>query len=88
MGYIASERDTSNHVTSQFLYILSVSKLICGVKTVLYSAREWIALGSLGGLVNYNWDPITLALPEEARLAFEKFANSRESALRLYFRRT
>ena len=61
--------------------IVSVSKLICGVKTVLHSAREWIALGSLGGLVNYNWDPTALALPEEARLAFEKLfdLNKRET---------
>ena len=61
--------------------IVSVSKLICGVKTVLHSAREWVALGSLGGLVNYNWDPTTLALPEEARLAFEKLfdMNKRET---------
>ena len=60
--------------------IVSVSKLICGVKTVLHSAREWVALGSLGGLLNYNWDPTTLALPEEARLAFEKLfdINNRE----------
>ena len=61
--------------------IVSVSKLICGVKTVLHSAREWIALGNLGGLVHYNWDPTSLALPEEARLAFEKLfdINKRET---------
>ena len=61
--------------------IVSVSKLIRGVKTVLHSAREWIALGSLGGLVDYNWDPTSLALPEEARLAFEKLfdVNKRET---------
>ena len=61
--------------------IVSVSVLIRGVKTVLHSAREWIALGNLGGLVDYNWDPTTLVLHEEARLAFEKLSdmNKRET---------
>ena len=61
--------------------IVSVSQLICGVKTVLHSAREWIALGSLGGLLNYIWDSTTLALPEEARIAFENLfdMNKRET---------
>lgn len=47
----------------------------------LTCAREWIALGSLGGLVDYNWDPKTLVLHEEARLAFEKLfdMNRRET---------
>ena len=34
--------------------IVSVSALIRGIKTVLHSTREWITLGSLGGLLNYN----------------------------------
>ena len=61
--------------------VVSVSALIRGVKTVLHSAREWIAQGTLGALVDYNWDPTTLALPEEARLAFDKLfdMNARET---------
>ena len=62
--------------------IVSVTTLIRGVTTVLHSAREWIALGSLGGLVNYNWDPTTFALPEEARLAFEKLFDMNKREIR------
>ena len=61
---------------------VSVFTLIRGVKTVLHSAREWIAQGSLGALVDYNWDPTTLALPEEARLAFEKLFDMNERKIR------
>ena len=42
--------------------ILNYSVVIRGVKTVLKSAIEWIANGSLAQLISYNWHPIIVPL--------------------------
>ena len=58
--------------------ILSVFTLIRGVTTVVQSAQEWIAQGSLGALIDCGWNPTTSPLSEDASVAFEKLFDTNE----------
>ena len=62
--------------------ILSVFKLIRGVKTVLESAQEWIAKGSLGVLIGYNWNTVIPPLPDNVTAAFERLFDKNERETR------
>ena len=58
--------------------ILDFFVVIRGVKTVLKSASEWIANGSLAQLISYDWHPTMFPLREDVKNTFERLEERNE----------
>lgn len=54
--------------------------VIRGVKTVLSSAKEWIAQGPLATFTQHNWQPSLAPLAEDVKAAFERLERKGEEA--------